>query len=322
MRGPFFDWGRKAMADVRRVVQQWLETDEALGVFDVPLVRRAAAPSASPASAAPPPAALMRAAPPPARPAVPAAPRPAPAARSPVPAREDPMAKRKAAPVVALPPAPEGNIADLLPMTREAKEAALAELLAKVEADSHCLLNDISTRLVFGEGDPDAKIMFVGEGPGIEEDKTGRPFVGRSGQLLDKMIAAMGFNREELPQGKGGVYIANVVKLRCAEFDDATGRLKDRPPTPEEAARGLPILHRQIEIVRPLVIVTLGAPAVKWLTGTTEGVTKIRGTWLNYRGIPVMPTYHPSFLLRAYTQENRAKVWSDLQAALKKIDKK
>ena len=91
------------------------------------------------------------------------------------------------------------------------------------------------------------------------------------------------------------------------------------PPTPEEVARWIPFLHKQIEILRPKVIVTLGGSAVKYLTGTTEGVTKIRGTWLNYRGIPVMPTYHPSFVLRAYTEENRRKVWSDLQAAQKKI---
>jgi DNA polymerase len=154
--------------------------------------------------------------------------------------------------------------------------------------------------------------MFVGEGPGTEEDRTGRPFVGRSGQLLDKMIGAIGFKRED-------VYIANVVKLRCADWDDMRTRLTDRPPTPEEVARGLPILHRQIEIIRPKVIVTLGAPAVKYLTGTTEGVMKIRGTWLSYRGIPVMPTYHPSFVLRAYTPENRGKVWSDLKLAVAKI---
>lgn len=292
------------MADVRRVVQQWLETDAAFGAAEVPLRMRGEAGVQAPAAR---PVAPVRSE---------AVARSDPAARAPV-AREDAMAKRKA--TVEMPAAPAGNIADLPPLTREQKESLLAKLRASVEADSQCFINEVSTRLVFGEGDPDAQIMFVGEGPGIEEDRTGRPFVGRSGQLLDKMIAAMGFKREELPAGKGGVYIANVVKLRCADFDEGTGRLKDRPPTPEEAARGLPILHQQIEIVRPQVIVTLGAPAVKYLTGTTEGVMKIRGTWLGFRGIPVMPTYHPSFLLRAYTQENRAKVWSDLQAALKRV---
>lgn len=292
------------MADVRRVVQQWLETDAAFGAAEVPLRMRGEAGVQAPAAR---PVAPVRSE---------AVARSDPAARAPV-AREDAMAKRKA--TVEMPAAPAGNIADLPPLTREQKESLLAKLRASVEADSQCFINEVSTRPVFGEGDPDAQIMFVGEGPGIEEDRTGRPFVGRSGQLLDKMIAAMGFKREELPAGKGGVYIANVVKLRCADFDEGTGRLKDRPPTPEEAARGLPILHQQIEIVRPQVIVTLGAPAVKYLTGTTEGVMKIRGTWLGFRGIPVMPTYHPSFLLRAYTQENRAKVWSDLQAALKRV---
>ncbi len=299
------------MADARRIVEQWLETDEALGAAEVPLprggVRQARVIKPAPAPARP----VQRGSDDDRRYAVREA--PAPAARP----REEAMAKAKA-PVV-MPAAPAGNIADLPPITRDVKVAALDALRRKVEADSHCFINEISTRLVFGEGDPDAQIMFVGEGPGIEEDRTGRPFVGRSGQLLDKMMAAMGFKREELPQGKGGAYIANVVKLRCADMDEMTGRLKDRPPTPEEAARGLPILHQQIEIIRPKVIVTLGAPAVKHLTGTMEGVTKLRGNWLSYRGIPVMPTYHPSFLLRAYTEDNRRKVWSDLQAAMKKI---
>jgi DNA polymerase len=223
------------------------------------------------------------------------------------------MAKKK--PVVVMPATPSGTIASLPAISREEKLAALEKLRAETEAACAPLLCDMCTRMVFGEGDVDAPILFVGEGPGAEEDKTGRPFVGRSGQLLDKMIVAIGFQREQ-------VYIANVVKLRCAEMDEMAGggggRLKDRPPTPEEAARGLPVLHRQIEIIRPKVIVTLGAPAVKHLTGTTEGVTKIRGTWLDYRGIPVMPTYHPSFLLRAYTEENRRKVWGDLKLAVAK----
>jgi DNA polymerase len=228
------------------------------------------------------------------------------------------MPRKKA--VVEMPAAPAGDIASLPPMTRRQKEEALAKLVDEVTHDCKSYINNISTRLVFGEGDPDAEILFVGEGPGIEEDRTGRPFVGRSGQLLDKMIGAMGFTRDPSGAG-GGVYIANVVKLRCAEPDETTGRLKDRPPTPEEAARGLPVLHRQIEIIRPRVIVTLGAPAIKYLTGTTEGVMKIRGKWHQYRGIPVMPTYHPSFLLRAYTEENRRKVWDDLKLALSKTSK-
>ena len=207
---------------------------------------------------------------------------------------------------------PAGLIADLPAITRPEKIARREQLFAQALADSAPFLNNISTQLVFGDGDPDAALMFIGEGPGAEEDKPGRPFVGRSGQLLDKMIAAMGYQRAQL-------YIANVVKLRCAAPDELSGgRLKDRPPTPEEAARGLPILHQQIQIIRPKVIVTLGAPAVRHLTNTTEGVTKIRGTWLSFRGIPVMPTYHPAFVLRSYTEENRRKVWDDLKLAAAK----
>ncbi len=217
------------------------------------------------------------------------------------------------------PPAPVGLISALPAISREAKIAGLAALNREIEEKSAALLCDICTRVVFGEGDPDAPIVFVGEGPGAEEDKTGRPFVGRSGQLLDKMIAAIGYKREQL-------YIGNVVKLRCAEWTDgaagaAGGRLQDRPPNPEEVARGLPFLHRQIEIIRPRVIVTLGAPAVKHLTGTTEGVMKLRGRWLAYRGIPLMPTYHPSFVLRAYTEKNRRDVWNDLKLAAEKAGK-
>lgn len=290
------------MADAGRTARQWLQTDEAFGVEEVP-VRKPGRPSPRPAQ---PPAAAPRPAqqaphapkaPPPARPA----------------ARPAPAAPAKSSAKIVIPPPPSGPISALAPLTREKKLAALEALLREVEEQSAPLLCDICTRVVFGEGDADAAIMFVGEGPGAEEDRTGRPFVGRSGQLLDKMISAIGYKREQ-------VYIGNVVKLRCAEWTEGPGqgRLQDRPPNPEEVARGIPFLHRQIEIIRPKVLVTLGAPAVKHLVGTTEGVMKIRGKWLQYRGIPVMPTYHPSFVLRAYTEENRRNVWSDLKEAAKK----
>ena len=220
------------------------------------------------------------------------------------------MARTARKPAVAMPPIPEGNISDLPEMSRQEKIAAMADLLAEAEKLLGPYINDISTKIVFGEGDVDAPILFVGEGPGVEEDRVGRPFVGRSGQLLDKMITAMGLSREK-------VFIGNIVKLRAAAYNEELGRLQDRPPTPEEAARNIPILHKQIEIVRPKAIVTLGAPAIRYLTGEKEGIMKIRGTWREYRGIPVMPTYHPAFVLRAYTPENRGKVWSDLQMALK-----
>lgn len=213
---------------------------------------------------------------------------------------------------VKLPPIPEGRLDALEPISDADKPRLLAELQQETVTALAPYISDIATRVVFGSGDPAAKLMFVGEGPGIEEDKTGVPFVGRSGQLLDKMIIAMGLSRQT-------VYIGNVVKLRAAEADPDSGRLRDRPPTPAEVALNIPWLHKQIEIIRPRVIVTLGAPALKYLTGTAEGISLLRGTWMTYRGVPLMPTYHPSFLLRAYTPENRAKVWGDLQQVMAKL---
>jgi uracil-DNA glycosylase len=302
------------MADVHKIVRQWLETEAAFGVSEVPLARPASArqPRAVPAvvgTTAPANRPMV-----PRVPNAPAAPRAyaPPAPRPPAPGFG--LTERPAAPMkkTAIPATPTDNLADRPVLTRPEKEIALAALLRELQEASKPYINQISTRVVFGEGDCDAQLMFVGEGPGAEEDRTGRPFVGRSGQLLDKMIAAIGFKREQ-------VYIGNVVKLRAADWTEDGRRLQDRPPNPEEVARGIPFLHRQIEIIRPRVIVTLGAPAVKYLTGTTEGVMRIRGTWLNYRGIPVMPTYHPSFVLRAYTEENRRKVWNDLKAAVAKL---
>lgn len=174
---------------------------------------------------------------------------------------------------------------------------------AEVRGCTKCPLCEKRTQTVFGEGDPDATIMFVGEGPGQTEDETGRPFVGRAGELLDKMIVAMGLKRES-------VYIANIVKCRPPE---------NRAPTPIEAQTCWDYLRRQIEAVQPKVIVTLGGPATKKLAETDKGITSIRGTW--HRCVtsherpptPLMPTFHPAYLLRAYTPENRKKVWSDLQ---------
>lgn len=165
------------------------------------------------------------------------------------------------------------------------------------------------TNVVFGEGDPDARLMFVGEAPGAEEDATGRPFVGRSGQLLTKMITAMGVRRED-------VYIANILKVRPP--NNAT-------PTPEQVMQSAPYLAAQIEIIEPEVIVTLGAPSTKFVLDSKEGIGKLRGRWHKaaFAGltieIAVMPTFHPAYLLRSYTAENRKKVWSDLKAAMERL---
>lgn len=164
------------------------------------------------------------------------------------------------------------------------------------------------TNIVFGEGDPCARLMFIGEAPGEEEDKTGRPFVGRAGQLLNKMIAAMGLQREQ-------VYITNVLKTRPP--NNAT-------PTQDEARLCSPYLFEQIEAIAPEAIVTLGLPATRLLLDTVESMSRLRGQWHTFRTgqgreVPVMPTYHPAFLLRSYTPENRAKVWSDLQLVMDRL---
>lgn len=164
------------------------------------------------------------------------------------------------------------------------------------------------TNIVFGEGDPCANLMFIGEAPGAEEDKTGRPFVGRAGQLLDKMIEAMGLKRED-------VYIANVLKTRPP--NNAT-------PTVEEARLCAPFLYEQIRIINPIAIVTLGLPATRLILNSTDAMGSLRGHWGEFEGpsgqrVPVMPTYHPAYLLRSYTPENRGKVWADLQLAMERI---
>jgi DNA polymerase len=157
---------------------------------------------------------------------------------------------------------------------------------------------------VFGVGSPRARLMFVGEGPGAEEDARGEPFVGRAGKKLDEMIQSIGLRRSD-------VYIANVVKCRPPG---------NRDPLPDEIATCSRFLFEQIAAIRPRVIVTLGAPAARTLLGTQVGITRLRGCWQRFEGIPVMPTYHPAYLLRAYTQENRQKVWDDLKAARAKLD--
>lgn len=184
------------------------------------------------------------------------------------------------------------------------KAQLLAELRAEHDRDCpHCTTARGHTQTVFGDGDPEAALMFVGEAPGAEEDRQGIPFVGASGKKLNEMILAMGLDRSR-------VYIANVLKARPPNNDT---------PTPDEAARCGPYLVRQIEIIRPRVIVTLGKPAVSFLLDTREAMGALRGKWFEFHGIPVMPTFHPAFLLRQYTPENRAKVWSDLKQVMNRL---
>ncbi|MGA2582440.1 MAG: uracil-DNA glycosylase [Tepidisphaeraceae bacterium] len=184
------------------------------------------------------------------------------------------------------------------------KLAALTALdQNEVKPCTRCRLCESRTNTVFGEGDPDAKIFFIGEGPGENEDLQGRPFVGRAGELLNKMIAGMGLRREQ-------VYIANIVKCRPPG---------NRVPAPDEVETCTPYLVRQLEIIRPRVIVTLGLPAAKYMLDTRLGISKMRGQWHDWRGIKLMPTYHPAYLLRAYTEENRQAVWSDLKQVMAEV---
>lgn len=174
---------------------------------------------------------------------------------------------------------------------------------AEVKGCTRCRLCETRTKTVFGEGDAGAKLFFIGEGPGENEDRQGRPFVGRAGELLNKMIASMGLRREQ-------VYIANLVKCRPPD---------NRVPAPDEVETCTPYLVRQLEIIRPQVIVTLGLPAAKYMLDSRLSMGKMRGIWHNWRGIKLMPTFHPAYLLRSYTPENRRAVWSDLQQVMTEL---
>ncbi|MSR43790.1 MAG: uracil-DNA glycosylase [Phycisphaerales bacterium] len=175
----------------------------------------------------------------------------------------------------------------------------------------HCTTVRGHTHTVFGEGSPSAKIFFVGEAPGETEDLTGRPFVGRAGQKLDEMIAAMGLRREDC-------YIANVLKSRPPD---------NRVPLPSEISLCSPFLVEQILIVSPVILVPLGGPATKLLLKVDLGISKLRGIWTQWvppaasgrAPIAVMPTFHPAYLLRNYTAETRAAVWSDLKAVMNRL---
>jgi DNA polymerase len=189
-------------------------------------------------------------------------------------------------------------------LTRKEKIARLGAMdQVEVRPCTRCRLCQTRTQTVFGEGDADAQIFFIGEGPGENEDLQGRPFVGRAGELLNKMIAGMGLKREQ-------VFIANIVKCRPPG---------NRTPGPDEVAACTPYLVRQLEIVRPRVIVTLGLPATRYMLDTKLSMGQMRGQWQNWRGIRVMPTYHPAYLLRSYTPENRAAVWNDLKKVMAEV---
>jgi uracil-DNA glycosylase family 4 len=183
----------------------------------------------------------------------------------------------------------------------------LVELAQIVSGCTRCPLHATRKQTVFSRGNPQASICFVGEAPGADEDEQGLPFVGRAGQLLDRMIAAMGLSPEK------DVYVCNIIKCRPPG---------NRRPEPEETAACIPYLHEQLAFVRPKAIVAMGNTAVSALLDTKIGISKLRGQWKLYRGTTlVMPTYHPSYLLRPSPQQQEAKrqAWEDLQAVMREL---
>jgi DNA polymerase len=256
-----------------------LQSDLAFGIEELPGTRGAAGAASVPArapSAPPPPSPRSAGAPPPYRPAPPthafAPPRaPPPPAR---PLLVPPLERQLGAPE---------------------KVAALAQLAAEIATCSLCRLGSARTLAVPGEGNADAELVFIGEGPGADEDRSGRPFVGPAGELLTRIVKAMGFSRET-------VYICNIVKCRPPG---------NRVPQKDEADACAPWLRKQLAILSPKVICTLGAPATRALLGVTTGITALRGKLLQWSGIPVVPTFHPAYLLR--TPEDKPLVWQDVQ---------
>jgi DNA polymerase len=192
---------------------------------------------------------------------------------------------------------------DAIGSAQEAATAAtnLVELRAALEAFDGCPLKRTAANTVFADGVAAGRIMLIGEAPGRDEDRIGKPFVGRAGQLLDKMLASIGLDR------KTNAYITNVINWRPPD---------NRDPTPEEAAACLPFLRRHIELAQPGVIILLGAVAARHVVGINEGIMKLRGRWLEYRVgdhmVPLMPTLHPAYLLRQPAHKKLA--WRDLQA--------
>lgn len=196
------------------------------------------------------------------------------------------------------------------PLNPQEKAAAFAELRRGVLACMKCPnLAAARKTVVFGVGDINTRILFVGEAPGADEDEQGEPFVGKAGQLLTKIIQAMGLTRDS-------VYIANILKCRPDTPGQSAG---NRKPTPEEMKTCLPYLERQIDLIRPQVIVALGATAVEGLLGKPVFITKLRGQWQTYRGIPLMPTYHPAYLLRNQAKSEKRRVWEDMMQAMERV---
>jgi uracil-DNA glycosylase family 4 len=209
----------------------------------------------------------------------------------------------------------EGRVPPTIPrlqQTGSSKVQMLASVRERVCCCTKCAqLASSRTQTVFGVGNPDAEIMFIGEAPGADEDHQGEPFVGRAGQLLTKIIKAMGFARED-------VYIANILKCRP---NMPAGSFGNRAPTPAEMQTCRPYLVEQIDIIQPRVLVALGAVAVEGLLGARGTMRELRGRWHSYNGTPLMITYHPAYLLRNQSPSEKRKVWEDMMQVLERLER-
>ena len=215
------------------------------------------------------------------------------AIEEPTPVPVPPKKKAAAEPLIALP-------------SLEPENDTLAKISADIGDCKRCRLCEGRNKIVFGSGNEGTKLVFVGEGPGADEDASGLPFVGRAGQLLTAMIDGTAL-KEGIPIKREDVYICNVVKCRPPE---------NRAPQPDEMEICGQFLFRQLMAIKPKAIVALGSTAAKAVLGTKEGVTKLRGNWQKWRDIPVMVTFHPSYLLRPYNQDAKREAWEDLKKVL------
>ena len=228
-------------------------------------------------------------------------------AKAPVASMPSMPAPAVSAPAVKPAPAVAGNDAVSDAQALAAAANNLVELKAAMESFEGCALKRSATNTVFADGTPAGRVMFIGEAPGRDEDRIGKPFVGRAGQLLDKMLASIGLDRSR------NVYITNVINWRPPE---------NRDPSPEEAAQCLPFLRRHIELADPKVIVLLGAVAGRHVMGISDGIMKSRGRWMEYRVgdrmVPIIPTLHPAYLLRQPAHKKLA--WRDLQSLAARME--
>ena len=247
----------------------------------------------------------------PSAPIIPVDSRPAPVAMVPPPVRAPRPTPVVPMPKLVMPSLSSSPVASSFVSATPAKATAFAELRERVLGCVKCPnLATSRQTVVFGVGNIDSPLMFVGEAPGADEDEQGEPFVGKAGQLLTKIIETMALKR-------GDIYIANILKCRPDTPGQSAG---NRKPTPDEMATCIPYLHEQIDLIKPKVLVALGATAVEGLLGKTVGITKLRGNWQTYRGIPLMPTYHPAYLLRNQALSEKRRVWEDMLQVMEKLE--